>query len=92
MAVTQNYIWAPNIMQSFRKKLMIQSQENVRTYGRTDRRRDRQTLFYRTTLAEAGGPAASLQQVTCGNTPNLVLKRMLTYFLKILPFKKIQKV
>ena len=31
----------------------------------------------------------SLQQVTGGNTPNLVLKRMLRYFLKIPPLKKI---
>ena len=31
----------------------------------------------------------TLQQVTGGNTPNLVLKRMLRYFLKTLPLKKI---
>ena len=64
---------------------MSQSQENLRT----DRRRDRQTLLYRTLLAEAGGRTTSLQQVTGGNTPNLVLKRMLRYFLKIPPLKKI---
>ena len=52
---------------------MSQSQENLRPDGR----RDRQTLFYRTLPAEAGDPTTSLQQVTGGNTPNLVLKRML---------------
>ena len=31
----------------------------------------------------------TLQQVAGGNTPNIVLKRMLRYFLKTLPFKKI---
>ena len=72
-------------MLSFRKKLMSQSQQNVRTAGR----RDRQTLFYRTLLAEAGDPTTYLQQVTGGNKPNLVLKRMLRYFLKIRPLKKI---
>ena len=30
-----------------------------------------------------------LQQVTDGNTPNLILKRMLRYFLKTPPLKKI---
>ena len=50
---------------------------------------DRQTLFYRTLLAKAEGPTTSLQQVTGGNTPNLVLKRILGYFLKIPPLKKI---
>ena len=39
-------------MLSFRKKLMSQSQENLRTDGRTDG----QTLFYRTLPAEAGDP------------------------------------
>ena len=58
---------------------MSQSQENLRTDRRMDRRRDRQTLLYRTLLAEAGGRTTSLQQVTGGNTPNLVLKRMLRY-------------
>ena len=33
----------------------------------------------------------SLQQLTGGNTPNLILKRMLRYFLKIPPPKKILK-
>ena len=71
----------------FQKKLMSQSWENVRR----DRRMDGQILFYRTLPAEAGGPTISLQQVTGGNTPNLVLKRMLRYFLKIPPLKKILK-
>ena len=31
----------------------------------------------------------TLQQVAGGNTPNIVLKRMLRYFLKTPPFKKI---
>ena len=55
----------------------------------TDRGKDRQTLFYSILAAEAGDSTISLQQVTCGNTPNLVLKRMLRYFLKIAPLKKI---
>ena len=46
--VTHNYIWAPNSMLSFRKKLMSQFRENLRT----DRRTDGRTLFYRTLLAE----------------------------------------
>ena len=57
--------------------------------GQTDGRRDRQTLFYRNLPTEARDPTTSLQQVTGGNTPNLVLKRMLRYFLKIPPLKKI---
>ena len=44
--------------------------------------------FYRTLPAETRGTATSLQQVTTGNTPNLVLKRILRYFLKIPPLKK----
>ena len=63
---------------------MSQSQENVRAEGR----RDRQTIFYKTLLAE-DRDVTSLQQVTGGNTPNLVLNRMLRYFLKIQPLKKI---
>ena len=68
---------------------MSQSQETLRTDGRTDGRRDRQTLFYRTLPAEIGSPTTSHQQVTGGNTPSLVLKRMLRYFLKVPPLKKI---
>ena len=68
---------------------MSQSKENLWKDGRTDGRRDRQTLFYSTLPAEAGGPITSLQQVTGGNTPNLVLKRMLRYFLKTPSLKKI---
>ena len=71
-------------MLSFRKRLMSQSQENLRA----DKRRDRQTLLHRTLPAEARD-TTSLQQVTGGNTPNLALKRMLGYFLKIRPLKKI---
>ena len=39
--------------------------------------------------AETRGTTASLQQVTAGNTPNLVLKRMLRCFSKIPPLMKI---
>ena len=49
-------------------------------------------LFYRNLPAETSGTTTSLQQVTAGNTPNLVLlvlKRILRYFLKIPPLKKI---
>ena len=70
-------------MLSFRKKLISQFQENLRADGG----RDRQTLFYRTLPAEVRD-TTSLQQVTGGNTPNLVLKRMLRYFLEIPPLKK----
>ena len=68
---------------------MSQSQEDVRTNGRKNGRRDRQTIFYRTLPAKAGGPATSLHQATGRHTPNLVLKRMLRYFLKIPLLKKI---
>ena len=34
----------------------------------------------------------TLQQVTCGKIPNLVLKKMLELFLKILPHKKILEI
>ena len=64
---------------------MSQSRENLRTDGQMDR----QTLFYRTLPAEAEGATTSLQQVTGGDTPNLVLKKMLRYFLKFPPLKKI---
>ena len=64
---------------------MSKSQENLWTDGR----RDRQTVFYRTLLAKTSGTATSIQQLAAGNTPNLVLKTMLRYFLKIPPFKKI---
>ena len=63
---------------------MSQCQENLQA----DRRRDRQTIFYRTLSAEARD-TTPLQQVIGGNTPDLVLKRMLRYFLKIPPLQKI---
>ena len=81
---TQLYM-DPQHHAKFQKKLMSQSCENVRTDGRMDG----QTLFYRTLPGEAGGPTNSLQQVTGGNTPNFVLKRMLRHFLKIPQLKKI---
>ena len=64
---------------------MRQSQENLWTDGR----RGRQIVFYMTLPAKTRGTTTSLQQVTAGNTPNLVLKRMLRYFLKIPQLKKI---
>ena len=64
---------------------MSHSQENLRTDGRTDGK----ILFYRNLPTETGGPTTSLQQVTGGNTPNLVLNRILRYFLKIPSLKKI---
>ena len=64
---------------------MSQSQENLWADGK----KDRQTIFYRTLPAETRGTTTSFQHVTAGNTPNLVLKRMLRYFLKIPPLKKI---
>ena len=53
------------------------------------KKKDRQTLFYRTLPAEAGGPTTSLQEMTGGNRPNLVVKRMLRYFLKLPPLERI---
>ena len=48
-----------------------------------------QTVFYRTLPAKTSGTTTSLQQLTAGNTPNLVLKTILTYFVKVPPLKKI---
>ena len=81
---TQLYM-GPYYYAKFQKKLMSQSQENLPA----DWTRYRQTLLYRTLPAEARDTATSLQQVTGGNTPNLVLRRMLRYFLKIPLLKKI---
>ena len=67
---------------------MSQSQENLWTDRKADRTRDRQTLFFRTLPGKAGRPTTFLQQVTGGNTSNLVLKRILGFFLKIPPLKK----
>ena len=53
-SVTHNYIWVPNTMLSFRKKLMNQFQENSWT--------DRQTLFYRILPVEARGPITIYNQ------------------------------
>ena len=75
----------PEHYAKFQKKLITQSQENLRADGR----RDRQTLFYRILPAEDRDTGASLQQVTGGNTPNPVLNRMLRDFLKIPPLNKI---
>ena len=64
---------------------MSQFQENLWADGR----RDRQTVFYRTLLTNTKSATISLQQLTAENTPNLILKTMLRYFLKIPPLKKI---
>ena len=40
-SVSQNYIWDPNTMLSFRKKILSQFWEFVQTDGRTDGRMDR---------------------------------------------------
>ena len=63
---------------------MSQSQENLWAGGR----RVRQTVFYRTLPTETRGTTTCLQQLTAGNTPNLVLETMLRYFLKFPPLKK----
>ena len=64
---------------------MSQSQENLRAEGR----QDGQAVLYRTLPTDTRGTITSLQEVIIGNTPNLVLKRMLRFFLKIPPLKKI---
>ena len=64
---------------------MSQSQGNLWADGR----KDRQTIFYMTLPTKTRGTTTSLQQLTAGNTPNLVLKTILRYFLKIPPLKKI---
>ena len=46
-------------------------------------------MFYRTLPTKTRGTTTSLQQLTAGNTPNLVLKTILTYFVKVPPLKKI---
>ena len=54
-SVTHNYIWAPNVILRLRKKLMSQSQENLRTGRKMDGRMDRQTILDRTLQAQVGG-------------------------------------
>ena len=53
-SVTYNYIWAPNTMLSFMKKIS-RSREKL-----TDRRKDGKTLFNRTLPGEPGGPIRCL--------------------------------
>ena len=53
-SVTRYYMWASNTMLSFRKKLMSQCWEKLRTDGRTDGWME--VKIYRTPQAEAGGP------------------------------------
>ena len=83
-SVTQLYMDSYHYTK-FQKKLMSQSQENLWADGR----KVRQTVFYRTLPTETRGTTTSLQQLTAGNTPNLLLKTWLRYFLKIPPLKKI---
>ena len=64
-AVTHNYIWAPNTMLSFRKKLMSQFWENLRTDGRTEG----QTLFHRSSSETPGGPKNKSWCTVCLKTP-----------------------
>ena len=67
-SVTRNYTWAPNIMQSFRKKkteepIPRKLTEDGSADGRTELgQTDRQNLFYRTLPAKAVDPTTSLQQ------------------------------
>ena len=75
----------PQNYAKFQKKLMRQSQENLWADGR----RDKQTVFYGALPAETSGTTICLQELIAGNTPNLVLKTMLRYFVKIPPLKKI---
>ena len=63
---------------------MSPSQKNLWADGR----RDRQTVFYKTLPTETRGTTTSLKQLTARKTPNLVLKTMLRYFLKIPRLKK----
>ena len=70
------------------KKLISLFQENVWADGR----RGRQIVFDRILPADTRITTTSLQQVTAENMQNLVLKRMLRYFVKILPLKKIYKI
>ena len=69
-------------MLSFRKKIMSQFRENIRTDGRTDGR----TLFYRTLPAEAGGPKTPLiwifNFVWCCHIALPVLKEIETTVIK----------
>ena len=51
-SVTNNYIWNPKTIVSFRKNCANPEKTYEQTEGRTDGR----TLFYRTLAADAGGP------------------------------------
>ena len=42
-SVTHNFIWVSSTMPKFRKKLMMQFQENAQTDGRTERRTEGRT-------------------------------------------------
>ena len=85
LQLSHTSIYGPLTLCYVSEKLMSQSQENLWADGK----RDRQTRFYMTLPAETRGTTTSFQQLTAGNTPNLVLRTMLRYFLKIPPLKKI---
>ena len=85
-SVTHNYIWAPNTMLSFKKKLMSKSWENLRTDGRADRRMegwtDGQTLFYRALPAKTQGPK---NICTCNSTGKTLFIKFDRSSAKMLP-------
>ena len=56
-AVTHNFIWVSNTRPKFRKKTAL-------TEGRTERRKDGQTLFYKTLSGTARGPKKTKRQAT----------------------------
>ena len=54
-SVMHNFIWISSTMPKFRKKLMMQFQENTWTEEQPEGRKDGQTLFHRTLPATIGG-------------------------------------
>ena len=46
-------------------------------------------LFFKKQKTKTKKPTTNIQQVTDGNTPNLVLQKILRYFLRLPPPKKI---
>ena len=46
-------------------------------------------LFLKKQKTKTKKPTTNIQQVTDGNTPNLVLQKILRYFLRLPPLKKI---
>ena len=66
-------------MLSFRKKLMSQSRENLRTDGRTDA----EILFYRTLPSKTEGRKTELNEDKILKKKQLVIEKLHSYFLKI---------